>query len=178
MARSLWGAPFTSFNGTTGIRPDQRLNTDGSLDPALTPAPSLDSVPWEILIQPDDKVLLVGGFVTVNGTIRNRVARLNADGSLDTSYNPVTGADNPVNDIKIQPGGKVVIVGTFSTFNGDPADASPGKLRDHSADHHPSQHPQTARLGNLYRGCTPFPPAVSLRRSFMSSAAVSLRNSG
>ena len=44
-----------------------------------------------VAVQPDGKVLIGGDFTTVNGTNRNGIARLNADGSLDSSFNPGTG---------------------------------------------------------------------------------------
>ena len=41
-----------------------------------------------LALQHDGKVLLGGSFTTVNGQLRNRIARLNADGSLDATFNP------------------------------------------------------------------------------------------
>jgi len=42
-------------------------------------------------VQPDGKVLIQGDFARVNGVDRFRLARLNADGSLDTGFNPGSG---------------------------------------------------------------------------------------
>ncbi len=39
-------------------------------------------------VQTDGKVLLAGGLTTVGGVARSRAARLNADGSLDTTFDP------------------------------------------------------------------------------------------
>ena len=47
--------------------------------------------PVVVALQPDGKVLIGGGFTTVNGTNRSGIARLNANGSLDSSFNPGTG---------------------------------------------------------------------------------------
>jgi uncharacterized delta-60 repeat protein len=57
-----------------------------------------------------------GFFRKVNGTNRQAVARLNADGSLDTSFDPGTGALQ-VNSLALQPDGKIII-GWFSGYNG------------------------------------------------------------
>jgi hypothetical protein len=38
--------------------------------------------------QPDGKIIIGGFFTTYDGQTRNRIARLNSDGSLDTSFNP------------------------------------------------------------------------------------------
>src|SRR6185503_11874746 len=39
-------------------------------------------------VQPDGKILIGGFFSLVDGTNRNHLARLNADGSLDASFAP------------------------------------------------------------------------------------------
>jgi hypothetical protein len=39
-------------------------------------------------VQPDGRVVIGGDFTHVDGVTRNYLARLNADGSLDTSFNP------------------------------------------------------------------------------------------
>lgn len=53
----------------------------------------------------------------MGGTARNRIARLNADGSLDTTFiNP--NANNPVYTIVVQGDGKILIGGTFTSVSG------------------------------------------------------------
>ena len=44
-----------------------------------------DSVINPIALQSDGKLLVAGSFNTINGTSRQRIARLNADGGLDDS---------------------------------------------------------------------------------------------
>jgi hypothetical protein len=46
-----------------------------------------------VVVQPDGKILIGGDFTSLapNGGVsvtRNRIARLNADGTLDTAFNP------------------------------------------------------------------------------------------
>jgi uncharacterized delta-60 repeat protein len=48
---------------------------------------------------------------------RNRIARLNADGTLDSTFNPGSGADNFVHDVAIQADGKILIAGNFFGVN-------------------------------------------------------------
>ena len=43
-------------------------------------------------VQADGKVLIVGNFTSYNGAARQRIARLNSDGTVDTGFNPGTGA--------------------------------------------------------------------------------------
>ena len=61
-----------------------------------------------IAVQPDGKILVGGNFTTVAGQTRNRIARLNVDGSLDSAFNP--NLNNSVNEIAVQPDGKVLII--------------------------------------------------------------------
>lgn len=41
-----------------------------------------------VVLQPDGKVIIAGAFTTVKGLARPGIARLNADGSGDSSFNP------------------------------------------------------------------------------------------
>jgi len=95
-----------------------RLNADGSLDGSFNPGAGANGVVTSIVVQSDGKVLIGGNFTTVNGTNRNRIARLNADGSLDSGFNPGTGADGFVSSIALQSDGNVLIGGDFLTVNG------------------------------------------------------------
>jgi uncharacterized delta-60 repeat protein len=66
--------------------------------------------------QSDGSVIIGGEFTTVNGTNRNRIARLNPDGTLDTTFNP--GANNWVLALAVQTDGKIVVAGGFTTLGG------------------------------------------------------------
>ncbi|MBI3134099.1 MAG: T9SS type A sorting domain-containing protein [Bacteroidetes bacterium] len=90
----------------------------GSIDLTYTTGTGFNSYVFKTAIQPDGKIIAVGAFSTFNGTARNGIARLNTDGTLDMSFNPGTGFNNWVTDVKIQPDGKIVTVGTYSSFNG------------------------------------------------------------
>ncbi|MBE0544944.1 MAG: hypothetical protein IH623_26700 [Verrucomicrobia bacterium] len=95
-----------------------RLNGIGSHDPGFSPVVLSNGVVSSLALQPDGKVFIGGSFTNVSGTTRNRIARLNADGSLDTTFNPGTGADGVVQSIALQPDGNVLIGGNFTTVNG------------------------------------------------------------
>ena len=113
------GGSFTAYNGVTRNRV-ARLNLDGSLDTGFAPTGTgLDAAVNTLAIQADGKIVVGGSFTAYNGVTRNRVARLNADGSLDTSFAPTgTGLNAAVNALAIQPDGKVVAGGSFTTYNG------------------------------------------------------------
>ncbi len=69
-------------------------------------------------VQPDGKILIAGAFLFYNGVPRNRIARLNSDGTLDASFNPGAGADNFVYAVALQADGKILIGGAFDNYNG------------------------------------------------------------
>jgi Domain of unknown function (DUF5122) beta-propeller len=39
-------------------------------------------------VQPDGKLLISGAFTSILGVSRNRIARLNTDGTLDADFDP------------------------------------------------------------------------------------------
>jgi uncharacterized delta-60 repeat protein len=97
-----------------------RLNPDGTLDSTFDagtgPSGSLQ-YPYTVAVQPDGKILLGGGFTSVNGTTLNRIARLNVDGTVDGSFTPGTGANSRVFSLTLQNDGKIIVGGGFTTFN-------------------------------------------------------------
>jgi len=108
---------FTSYNGTARNRV-ARLNADGSLDTSFNTGTGVNGQIRSTSIQSDGKIIIGGAFTSVNGTARNRIARLNTDGSLDISFDPGTGANNNVTTISIQNDGKIIIGGLFTSYNG------------------------------------------------------------
>ena len=117
--RVLIGGSFSTVNGVSRNN-IARLNADGTLDSTfLNGLAGANFIVYSIAVQPDGRVLIAGDFTTVNGTSRNRIARLNADGSLDATFlNGLTGADHIVQSIVLQPDGRVLIGGWFTTVNG------------------------------------------------------------
>jgi uncharacterized delta-60 repeat protein len=121
--RILIGGEFTSCGGVArfGIA---RLNPDGSLDTSFDPGAGANGTVYAIASQPDGKVLIGGSFLTYDGIARRRIARLNADGSLDSSFNPGVGVNGiataAVYAIALQPDGKAILGGVFSSFNNTP----------------------------------------------------------
>ncbi|HQU81902.1 MAG TPA: LpqB family beta-propeller domain-containing protein [Pyrinomonadaceae bacterium] len=93
------------------------LNPDGTQDTSFPS--SVSGAVTKMLLQPDGKILVSGSFTTSGGQSRNRITRLNADGTLDTSFNPGTGANSTVSNLVLQPDNKIIAVGLFTTFNGN-----------------------------------------------------------
>ena len=111
------GGQFSTYNGTSRPR-IARINADGTLDTSFTPGTGATISVLDAALQTDGKIIIGGGFINYNGTAINRIARLNTDGTLDTSFNVGTGANNLVNALAIQSDGKVLIGGTFNDVGG------------------------------------------------------------
>ena len=116
----LIGGSFTGAGGVAGTDRVARLNADGSLDTSFTP-PSLNSTVWSIAVLSDGKYLIGGLFTDVGGdTNTDYVARLNADGTRDTSFTPPTFAEiGSVEAVAGLSDGKYLIVGSFTDAGGD-----------------------------------------------------------
>lgn len=79
-----------------------------------------------VVLQPDGKILLGGRFTNVLGVARNRIARLNPDGSLDMAFNP--NANNMIYGLALQADGKILVGGLFEGPN-----SIGGQTRNHIA---------------------------------------------
>lgn len=124
----LIGGNFTSVGGVTR-RGVARLNTDGTVDtsfvdPNLSGEFTFPASVNALVIQPDGKILVGGDFNLLDGqTIRRRdVLRLNADGTLDTSFvDPVLSSGNfvySVGGLFLQSDGKILMNGFFVSVGG------------------------------------------------------------
>ena len=115
------------FQRVNGVRCSgiARLLPSGALDPGFIPPTDIDGGIRTAAIQSDQKIVIGGDFSRVLGNGRRRIARLNADGSLDETFNPGTGVDaSPepraaaISAIAVQSDGKVLIGGEFTAYNG------------------------------------------------------------
>ena len=96
---TLWfacaAAPMQAQNVSDGFDP----NPDGSV--------------LAMALQADGKILLGGVFNHIGGISRTKLARLNADGSLDSAFNPVI-VGTGIQAIAVQGDGKIVIGGQLT----------------------------------------------------------------
>lgn len=109
---------FTSFNNDTTVIRIARLNSNGTLDPSFQVGDGFDNIVTTARIQTNGKIIAVGFFTLYDSVSRNRIARLNTDGSLDYTYNVGSGFNSNVNDLTFQPDGKAIATGNFTKFNG------------------------------------------------------------
>jgi uncharacterized delta-60 repeat protein len=115
----LAGGSFTGVNGTTRGS-IERFNADGTVDTSFNPGGvGANGAVYVIIPLPDGKILISGNFTGYNDVGVIRIARLNANGTLDQTFNPQgTSASASIQDTIVQPDGKILISGTFTSFNG------------------------------------------------------------
>ncbi len=143
---------FTELVGSNNITYNYsgiaQLNPDGSVDTAFNPGTGANNTVHAVARQPDGKILIGGSFSSFNGVPRSNIARLNVDGSLDTTFNPGSGANGGVYAIVIQPNGKVLIGGGFTSYN--------GTSREYLARLNPSGNLDTTFTGPDFGGTSNF----------------------
>jgi hypothetical protein len=81
--------------------------------------------------QPDGKLVVGGGFTSVNGAARRAIVRLNPDGRADPTFNPGAGPDGVVYALALQPDGNVILAGDFNNVGGTPRDRLARLFGDH-----------------------------------------------
>ena len=125
------GGDFTHVNGSSYNRL-VRLNADGTLDAGFYVGVGADNTIYSIMQSPSGGQLYLGGtFTTFNGTHRLGYARLNSNGTvdttfMDTAYNQFAGltrihyGDPPgtVYAAGLQSDGNVMIAGSFAQVGG------------------------------------------------------------
>ena len=111
----LIGGGFTQYNGFSQGK-IAKITLDGLLNASFNQnGAGFDNTVSRIAVAPDGKIVVGGVFNTFNGINRRRVARLNADGSLDTNFNYVPAENNTnVWDVKVQSDGKVIVSDSLS----------------------------------------------------------------
>ena len=115
----ILGGAFTNVNGVP--RPHlARLKPDGSLDRTFFEGGQANGTVFALALQADGRVLLGGDFTTLNGLSRSRIARVRADGTLDTSFDPGRGADGTVFALGLLPDQRIVVGGDFASISGWP----------------------------------------------------------
>lgn len=118
------GSLFDEFSFTL-----VRYNPDGTLDTTFGGTGKVKSTvvgrAFAIAVLSDDKILLAGDDTISANDDNFRLARFNADGSLDTTFGgsgsvvtDVTAGIDGAKNIVVQPDGKIVLSGAFSKGSG------------------------------------------------------------
>lgn len=106
------GGSFTNYMSTSKNR-IMRLNENGTIDNTFSVGTGFDGSVYAIKIQSDGKIIVGGDFTSYNGVSRSRIARLNSDGTLDTTFNINYPVDKVIRTVLILSDGKLLIGGDF-----------------------------------------------------------------
>ncbi len=157
---TLISGDFSSYNGSTyssghPINSIALIATNGALDQSFAPNSGADDGPINAMASaPGNQFIVAGNFTSFNGVPRGRVARVNANGSLDMSFN--ASADEAVSAVAVQPDGRVLIGGDFQSVNGQTRDYLARLNTDGSLD--TTFDPSNTLTGPVY--ALALPPAV------------------
>lgn len=130
-------APFTSSSlfsvNTLAVQPDgkvlaaggfdfvngvltgklHRFNSNGTPDAGFNAGTGANGFIAAVVLQPDGKILVAGGFSIFNGVVAPNLVRLNPDGSLDNTFSSIgTGVPRQPMSLVLQPDGKILVSGT------------------------------------------------------------------
>lgn len=133
----LWGTDiyvvgsFTTYQGAAPARV-ARLNSDGTPDAGFAAGSGFIAFPqvWTVHLSSDGSgdVYFGGDFTSYNGNARNRILRVNSDGSIDGTFSIGTGFNADVYKIFSAPGtsGAIYVITTagFVTYKGSAIQSS------------------------------------------------------
>lgn len=101
-----------------GFSPVYRINADGSMDRAFTPADSGVLIGSGLALQNDGKIV-VGGSTNFDEDGPSLLVRFNGtDGSIDPDFRAVDLGTNGVAAVAVQPDGRIIAAGSFTEANG------------------------------------------------------------
>jgi uncharacterized delta-60 repeat protein len=89
----------------------------GSVDVTFNPGVGASGRVRSIAMAPDGKVVLGGSFTNFDNAPRKYLARLNADGSHDLTFNPGIGPNSVVLAVSTLSDGRVILGGGFTSYN-------------------------------------------------------------
>ena len=164
---TLIAGDFSSYNGSTynnghPINGIALIATNGALDQSFAPNSGADDGPINsVVLTPANQYVVGGNFTSFNGVSRGRVARVNANGSLDMGFN--ASADNNVRAVAVQPDGRVLIGGDFQNVNGSPRNYLARLNTDGSLD--TTFDPSNTLTGPVYALALPPNQVINLNRT-------------
>lgn len=98
-----------------------RLNSNGAPDSSFITG---DGFNWDdggsvydMVLQPDGKIICGGDFYDYSGNSSNNIVRLNSNGSYDNTFVMGDGFNDVVNSLGLQSNGKIIVGGDFNYYN-------------------------------------------------------------
>jgi len=115
----ILGGNFLAYSGSgAAYFRIVRINPDGTQDPSFVTGGGFNNQVNALQIQSDGKIIAIGNFTSYNAFSINRIVRLNTNGTRDATFNAGTGFPAAMNNLIIQPDGKILVAGTSTTYSG------------------------------------------------------------
>ena len=95
-----------------------RLHADGTPNRGFNAGNLVNGPVSTVQVLADGRIAIAGEFTEVGGLSRNRVAILEADGTVDTGFNPGTGFNDKVLSLALDTGNRIVCGGAFTQYAG------------------------------------------------------------
>jgi uncharacterized delta-60 repeat protein len=105
---------------TGGVNGLKRLQPSGQIDPGFNQSLALTGAIHAVASLPGQRVLIAGNFTALGGQPAVRIARLDAAGNPDPTFQPGSGANGLIRSLQVRGDGDLFIAGDFTTFNGQP----------------------------------------------------------
>jgi uncharacterized delta-60 repeat protein len=115
----LVGGSFSSYSGVN-VNNFVVLNTDGSIDDTFNFGSGFNSFVSTLAGQSDGKILVGGSFTSYDSVSVNRLVRLNTDGSIDNTFDVGTGFNGSISRIVIDLNNRIIVSGSFTSYDGVP----------------------------------------------------------
>lgn len=98
-----------------------RLNSDGNPDLSFNPGFGFDwdntGNIYDMVLQPDGKIICGGDFINYDDNLVNHIVRINSNGSIDNTFVIGDGFNDIVRTLALQSDGKVIVGGAFNYYN-------------------------------------------------------------
>lgn len=106
------GGTFKKY-GKTRVNQIARINTNGALDTTFNATVGANGTITKAVIDPaTGKIIIIGNFTKYNTTGRNGIARLDANGQLDLTFNYTDTTKHEPTNLAIQSNGKILVTFT------------------------------------------------------------------
>ncbi len=90
----------------------------GVIDSTFNPGTGANDAVYYLEKYPGNRIVTCGMYTSYNGVTHNRITMLTPFGVTDPTFQIGTGANGPIWVLNVEPDGKILIAGDFTSYNG------------------------------------------------------------